>query len=125
MDLGALAVASSGPTPWRHGVRPLPTDLNGDVILIFNRGILLHLLQSFHAIVLPSAVSSFGWTRCHLLGYYSPAVVVAGESGEQGFPKGFIVISFPSRGSYVSLVGTAVLCTGCTCVPGRTVFCMF
>jgi hypothetical protein len=67
-------------------VCPLPTDLNS--------GILLHLLQSFHAIVLPSAVSSFGWTRCHLLGHRSPAVVVAGESDEQGFPKGFFVIFF-------------------------------
>jgi hypothetical protein len=75
--------------------------------------------------VLPSAVSSFGWTRCHLLGHRSPAVVVAGESDEQGFPKGFFVIFFPSRGSYVSLVGITVLCTSCARVPGHTVFCMF
>lgn len=120
MDLGVLAVASSDLRPWRHGVRPRLMDLNGEVILVFNGG-LLRLLQSFQAMVLPLV------SGCWFLLLAGHGVIFQGTGFRQrwspasqanrGFPKGFFAISFSSRGSCVSLGGTAVLCTCCVCVP--------
>jgi hypothetical protein len=128
MDLGVLAVASSSSRPWRHGVHPRPMDLNSYVILVFNGGILLQLLQSSQAIVLPLI------SGCWLL-LAGPGVIFLGtglrqrwspaSQANRGFPKGFFVISFSSRGSCVSLVGIAILCTCCVCVPVCTVSCTF
>jgi hypothetical protein len=127
MDLGVLAVASSDPRPWRHGVCPRPMDLNGDVILVFSDGILLRLIQSFQAIVLPSVSGCWlllaGSSVFHGSGLqqqWSPAC-----QANRWCPKDFFVISFSSRGSSVSLVGTAVLCTCCVCVPVCAVYCTF
>jgi hypothetical protein len=129
MDLGVLAVASSGPRPWKHGVHPWPMDLNSDVFLVFRGEILLRLLQSFQAIVLLSvsgcwlpllAGSGVIFQGTGIWQRWSPA-----SQASRGFPKGFYVFSFYSRGSRVSLVGTAVLCTCCVCVPACMVSCTF
>jgi hypothetical protein len=94
MDLGVLAVASSGPRPWKHGVRPRPMDLNGDVFLVFRGEILLWLLQSFSSdcasLGLWMLASSSGWIWCHLPGHRYLATVVASELGEQGIPQGLL-----------------------------------
>ena len=127
VDLGVLAVASSDPGPWRHGVWPRLMDLNG-VVLVFSGGFLLRLLQSFQAMVLPSV------SGCWLLLLSGSGVIFHGiglrrrrllaSLANREIPKGFFVICVSLRGSCVSLAGTAVLCTGHVCVPVSTVFCM-
>jgi hypothetical protein len=102
--------------PWKHGVCPRPMDLNSVVLLVFTGGILLWLLQSFQAMVLPPV---FG---CWLLPLSGPGIVFFGigfwqrllpaSQASRGLPKGFYVILVSSRGSYASSVGTAAL-KGC------------